>query len=150
MGEANSYKIQLIRVHRMDRSRLVQVVMNYQQARRPVDWYIETGTDHEAKVLESVTTATMMMTTKTTTMMMMMMMMMTMMTMTTTIIMMIMIKMVVVVVVGLMVVMVTKTVTVGQEMPAQLHLKVTCQEGLCNNAIKKCIWMLCKTSEISK
>jgi hypothetical protein len=70
------------------------------------------------------------------------MMMMMMMTTTTTIMMMVM--------VGIMVVMVTKTVTVRQEMPPQVHLKVTCQEGLGNNAKAKCIWMLCKTSEISK
>jgi hypothetical protein len=132
MGEANSYKIQLIGVHRMDRSRLVQVVVNYQQARRPLNCYIETRRDHEAKVLESVTTT-----------------MMTATTMVTTIIMMMMMKMLVVVV-GLMVVIVTKTVTVGQEVPPQLHLKVKCQERPCNNAINKCIWMLFKTSEISK
>jgi hypothetical protein len=82
----------------MDRSRLLQVVVNYQQPRRALDCYIETGTDHEAKGLESVTTTT---TTMTMTIIMMMMMMM--------------IK--IVVMVGLMVVIVTKTVTVGQEMP---------------------------------
>jgi len=99
MGEANSYKIKLLHVHRMDRSRLVQVVANYQQAGRLLDWYIETGTDHEAEVLESVTTTT-------TTMVMMMMMMMQ--TTTTTI-------MVVVVVLGIMVVTVTETLTWGRK-----------------------------------
>jgi len=72
-----------------------------------------------------------------------------MMMMTTTIIMM-MTMMVVVVVLGIMVVIVTKTVMVGQEVPPQMHLKVTCQERLCNNAIAKCIWMLSKASEVSK
>ena len=134
MGETNSCKIKLTHVQRMDRSRLVQVVVNYQQAGRLLDWYIENGTDHKAEVLESVT--------KTTTTMMMMMMMMMMVT-TTTIIMMI---VVVVVVLGIMVETVTKTVTVGQEVPPQMHLNVTCQEGLCNNAITKCIWMLFKAS----
>jgi hypothetical protein len=65
MGEANSYKMKLIHVRRMDRSRLVQVVVNYQQAGSPSqrlqDCYILTGKGHEAKVLESVTTTTMMM-----------------------------------------------------------------------------------------
>ena len=54
------------------------------------------------------------------------------------------------VVVGIMVVIVTKTVTVRQEMPPQVHLNVTCQDGLCTNATAKCIWMLYKTYEISK
>jgi len=49
MGEANSYKIKLIHVHRMDRSRLVQVVVDYQQAGRLLDCYIQTGTDNGAK-----------------------------------------------------------------------------------------------------
>ena len=122
MGEANSYKSKLIHIHSMDRSRLVQVVVNYQHAGRPSqglqDCYILNGKGHEAKVLESVT------------MMMMMM---------TTVIMMMMV-----------VVIVTMTVTVRQEMPPQVHLKVTCEEGLRNNALAKCIWMLCKTSEISE
>jgi hypothetical protein len=65
-----------------------------------------------------------------------------MMTTTTTIIMMMVVDMVVVIV--------TMTVTVRQEMPPQMHVKVTCEEGLRINALAKCIWMLCKTSEISK
>jgi hypothetical protein len=135
MGEANSYKMKLIHVHIMTRSRLVQVVVNYRQAalasQRLQDCYIETGKGHEAKGRESGTR------------MMVMMMMMMMMMMTTTIIMMM-------VVVDMVLVIVTMTVTVRQEMPPQVHLQVTCQEGLRNNALAKCIWMLCKTSEISK
>jgi hypothetical protein len=105
----------------MGRSRLVQVVVNYQQAGRLLDCYIQTGKNHEAQDLESVTSTT----TTTTTMIMIMMMMMT----TTIIVMMMM------VVVGIMVV----TVTVRQEMTPKVHLNVTCQEGLRNNALEKCI-----------
>ena len=132
MDEANSYKVKLIHVHIMDRSRLVQVVVNYQQAGSPSqrlqDCYFETGKGHEAKVQESVTLMMMMMATTTTTIIMMMVMM----------------------VVDVVVVIVTMTVTVRQEMPPQVHLKVKCQEGLSNNALAKCMWMLCKTSEINK